>query len=186
MGRIKGIGYKAEIAYVRTEHGEETLLRILATLMPGDRVILEGTILASDWYPQGPLERFRRAVGKHFMDTELKTLDAMGRFSAQYALTGIYRVFMAVLSPAHVIKKVGNLYPKYFDTGKAEAMVHGPKDISIIISGWEDDASATLCAVMKGYFERTLEMAGARGVEVKQVSCVLRGDPVCEFRGTWI
>jgi len=184
MGRIKGIGYKVEITYVKTEHGEETLQRILSTLMPGDRILLEGTILASDWHPQGPLERFRQAVARHFMDTELKTLEEMGRFSAQYALTGIYRVFMAVSSPAHVIKKVGNLFPKYFDHGKAEAVVHGPRDISIIISGWED-ASATLCAVMKGYFERTLEMAGARGVEVKKVACVLRGDPVCEFRGTW-
>ncbi len=184
MGNIKGIGYRAEVQFIRSTYGEDTLNTILASLPAGDRTALTRTILASSWYPHAPLERFRQAVARHFNDVDLRVIEEMGRYSAQFALTGIYRVFLAIASPAYVIQKVDHLFPKYFDTGKAEAAVHGPGDISVRIRDWKD-SSATLCAMMKGYFEKALELAGARRVTVQKISCVHRGDPCCEYRGTW-
>jgi hypothetical protein len=185
MGRIKGIGYKAELQFVRSKFGEEALGKILSTLPAEDQAALKGMILASDWYPQAPLERFRQAVATHAADADLRVIEDMGRFSAEFALTGIYRVFLAVLSPAYAIKKAGNLFPKYFDSGKAEVMEHGPKDVSVRIADWPD-ASATLCTLIKGYFERSLELAGGRMVVVRKTACVNRGDPFCEYRAFWV
>jgi len=184
MGRIKGIGYKAELQFVRSNYGEETLGRILASLSEEDRAILQGRVLTSDWYPQAPLERFRQAVARHAADADLRVIEEMGRFSAEFALTGIYRVFLAVLSPGWGIKKAGNLFSKYFDGGKASVVEHGPKDVSVRISDWPD-ASATLCVLIKGYFEKSLELAGARMVAVRKTACVNRGDPYCEYRALW-
>ncbi|HPR64163.1 MAG TPA: 4-vinyl reductase [Thermoanaerobaculia bacterium] len=184
MGKIKGVGYKVEQQFVRDRYGEEVLQKILTTMTEEDRKALAGIILVSNWYPQGPLERFRQAVAAHFEDRNLAVIEEMGKFSAQYALTGIYRVFLAIVSPAYVIKKVGHLYQKYFDNGKAYAIEHGPKDMRVVIEDWED-SSPTLCAMMKGYFEKALELAGARNVTISKISCVHRGDPKCEFRGTW-
>lgn len=185
MGRIKGIGYKSELQFVLSKYGEETLGRILAALSAEDQAALRGIILASDWYPQPPLEHFRQALAKQFIDTDLRIIEEMGRFSAEFALTGIYRVFLAVLSPAYGIRKAGNLFPKYFDSGKASVVEHGPKDVSLRIVDWPD-ASATLCALIKGYFEKSLELAGGRMVTVRKAACALRGDPYCEYRAVWI
>ena len=185
MGNLKGTGFKSEILYIKKRFGEEMQDRIVSTLPPEDQKLLKGAILLDRWYPAAVLERYRQAVVAQFKDEGLAIMEAMGQNSADFALTTIYRVFLSLTSPMFIIKRANSLWPRYFDTGRVEVAENGKTDVTVRIRDWED-ASLTLCALMKGYFAKTMELSGGRMVQVKKLSCLSKGAPCCEYRVTWV
>jgi len=108
----------------------------------------------------------------------------MGRYSADFGLSGIYSMFISLVSPMTIIKKSNFLWPKYFDTGKVRVTETEKTTVNIKILAWED-ASETMCALLRGYFARAIEISGGKDVEVAELSCVKRGAPYCEWRIHW-
>lgn len=184
MGKIKGTGYKSDTQFVKSKYGEDVFQAILASLSPEDRKVISGPILAHEWYPADAIDRFRRAVVQHFGDTQMKVMVDMGRFSADFGLSGIYRVFISLASPMTIIKKSNILWPKYFNTGSVVVTKQGDTTVNIKIMGWED-GSETICALLRGYYGRAIEISGGKDPEVVELSCVARGAPYCEWRVGW-
>jgi len=114
----------------------------------------------------------------------MRTMVEMGRFCANFGLTGIYRIFISFASPITIIKKSNFLWPKYFDSGRIEVKEVDKNTVLLKILDWRD-ASETMCALLRGYFAKALELSGAKEVEVVPVSCVTQGAPFCEYRVTW-
>ena len=185
MGNTKGTGYKAEVLFIKKKYGDQTYTQILAALPAEDQKLLSGAILLDQWYPSAVLERYRQAILSHFKDEGFAVMEEMGRNSADFALTTIYRVFLSLSSPMFIIKKSGSLWPRYFDTGRVEIVENGKTDVTVKIVAWED-ASPSLCALMRGYFAKTMELSGGRLIQVKETACRSKGDPHCEFRVIWM
>lgn len=184
MGKIKGTGYKSDTQFVKSKYGEEVFAAILATLSAEDQKLLRGPILSHDWYPAEPIDRFRKAVVQHFNDAPMLTLREMGRYSADFGLTGIYRVFISLVSPMTIIKRSNDLWPKYFDSGRVVVTEADKTTVLIKIMEW-NDASEYIGALLTGYFGRAIEISGGHSVEVVQLSSVSRGAPYCEWKVSW-
>ena len=185
MGNIKGTGYKSEVMFIKKKYGDAVFDQIVARLSPEDQKVMKGAVLLDHWYPSAILERYRQAIVAHFKEEGMAVMEEMGRNSADFALTTIYRVFLSITSPMFIIKKAGNLWPRYFDTGRVEVIENGKNDVTIRIRDWED-ASTTLCPLMRGYFAKTMELSGGRLVQVREQACRAKRDPYCEYRVAWV
>ena len=67
---------------------------------------------------------------------------------------------------------------------RGEVLEIGLDHAVVEVSGLEG-GSPEFCERIYGWMERTLELAGAKGLRSAHSSCVHRGEAVCRFEGDW-
>jgi hypothetical protein len=80
-----------------------------------------GKIVAASWYPlrwYGALHVAAQAV----TGRGAQLAKEIGRETVQRDLSGVYRVFVAMLSPAWILSKGPRFYSQYYDTGRMEVI----------------------------------------------------------------
>lgn len=76
------------------------------------------------------------------------------------------------------------LYPFYYESGRRTFEALGPRE-GVLTTYDAPSASAADCETVCGWYERALEMCGARQVQVVEELCRARGDAVCRYRLRW-
>ena len=100
---IKGTAVIAIRDYVKINHSAR-FNDWLGKLSGESRQIFEGVIDASKWYPieSGGIEPTKKAIEMfHQGDYKMGAWEA-GKYSAQKALTGIYKIFVKAASPGYI------------------------------------------------------------------------------------
>jgi uncharacterized protein (TIGR02265 family) len=183
MAQVKGTAVLASVRFVRDRFGEPALTRVLDALTSEDRSLLSKNILVSAWFPMSLLLRFMVEAERQLAPEEPELARAMGRASADYGLTTVYRMFFRVASPEFIIGRATRVFGSYYDTGNVVPIESGPGHAIFTLEGFE--GAAQFCARILGWMERTLELAGAKDIQIAHATCVYRGDDVCRFEGTW-
>ncbi len=117
MAQVKGTAVQSSMRYVRERFGEEALAKILDALPEGDRAPL-ASVLASSWCPMGAFLRFMQEAKGQLGGREPDVLRNMGRASAEYGVTGVYKIFFKVGSPEFIISRATRVFSSYYDTGQ--------------------------------------------------------------------
>jgi hypothetical protein len=108
----------------------------------------------------------------------------MGRASADYALTTIYRIFFRVGSPHFIVSKAASIFKTYYSSGELRTAQAEKGHAVLELHGLQDTAPE-LCERIGGWMERTIELSGGTGVRIVHDQCVNRGQDVCRFEGWW-
>jgi hypothetical protein len=183
MAQVKGTAVIASLRFVREQFGEEGLERVLAALPDEDRSAFDANLLASSWYPMPALLHFMEETQKQFEAQEPEVLRKMGRRSADYGLTTVYKIFFKVGSPEFIVRKASRVFGSYYDTGEMVQVENAPGRAVVELKGFA--GAPQYCARIFGWMERTMVLAGARNLKSSHSSCVHRGDQVCRFEGNW-
>lgn len=183
MARVKGTAVLASIRYVKENLGEDVINGVLAALPEDDRKALGGHLLASAWYSMPAFLHFMEEAEKQLAGKEPDVLRKMGRASADYSLTTVYKIFFKVGSPEFIIGKAARVFGSYYDSGKVVPVESSPGRAAFDLV--EFQGAPPFCARIGGWMERTLELAGAKDVRVHHPECLHRGGPRCRFEGTW-
>jgi hypothetical protein len=182
MTEVKGTAVAATLRYATETLGPQGYRRLLESLTPEDRNILEAGVLASGWYPLTFLLDVMENTTRITADP--RTAWKMGRASADYALTTIYKIFFKVGSPQFVISKASTVFKTYYTTGQMNPVVSEKGHALMEITGFADPA-AILCERIMGWMERTVELSGAKEPRMVHPQCLARGDAVCRYEGWW-
>ena len=181
--RVKGTAVAASARFVEEKFGQAGLTRLLAALPAEDRALFDAGILASAWYSVDLLLRFMQEGERQLGGSDPKFIQNMGRASAEYGLTTVYRIFFKVGTPEFIIARAAKIYGSYYDSGKLVIDAQPGRAVAEI-PGFEG-AAPQYCARIYGWMTRILELTGARNLRTKHTLCIHRGDALCRWEGFW-
>lgn len=184
MARVKGTAVASSLRYVRERFGEAALAQVLEGLAEEDRRVLEPGVLAASWYPMGLFLRFMYEAERQFVVQEPDLIRRMGRASAEYSVTTIYKIFLKVGTPEFILGQAAPVFGSYYDTGTMRVAERRSGHAVAELSGFAESAPQ-FCRRILGWMERTLELTGAKNVRCVHSLCLHRGDAVCRFDGDW-
>lgn len=185
MPKVKGAALQATVAYLDKTLGKPAARDLLARLEMQDRRAVEGTILHSNWYDLGVLLRLMDAAeGAVEVPAGRSVAWEMGRFSADFGLKTLYRIFIKFADPGFVVRKSTQLYATYYDSGRIALAALDPYEAVVRLTGFEAP-SQKLCDRLQGFMERSLELSGAENVLMSHPKCAVGGSNYCEFVAKW-
>lgn len=186
MAEIKGILLNAWVKFVKERYGEEAFAKAHGGLSPEDRRLVPGKFLDASWYPYDSLYALGRLTRPLVTRTEGDISGEVGRFMAHHSFTGPYRSLLAH-DPIKQVEKFTSIGAFFFrDTRKLETEITGPASC-IVRYRYEAGARPTkaICASLKGFWSRSIELAGASNVKAAHPKCFVAGADCCEFLFEW-
>jgi len=182
--QVKGTAVLGTIRFIKETFGDEGLSRVVGHLDEQDRTRMEAVVLASAWYPVSFLLALMKAAKKEFGDQMPEVVTNIGRASADYAHTTVYKLVFKVGSPQWIISKASTIFSSFYDQGQMVVTEKGPKFANVEMRDFGEPAPE-FCERIAGWIVRTFELSGAKDVQLRHVTCVCKGAKVCRFEGTW-
>ena len=184
MFEVKGTGLLGLLGFVKNTFGGAEYVRWLDGLSPEARQLAERSISASDWY-SGPLSlEMRRAIIDRFFGGDISGIRALGRYSGEQGLKGIYRLAIKVGSPSWVVGRLSIVFGSYFRPGEAFLVVNEPKHIIAELRDFPD-RSGIMEHVFCGFIEVALELSGAKDVQVNVVKSLVDSPNAAQVEMRW-
>jgi hypothetical protein len=119
--QVKALGVKSFVDAIKKRAGTEEFARFLGALSPAARTVVDNPPPAQAWLPISvELELIQQAL-THAFSGDLGKLRAASADSATQDFTSAYRIFIKLLSPMFLIKRVGIVWSMlYRDNGSLE------------------------------------------------------------------
>jgi hypothetical protein len=183
---VKGTAIAAIPEYVKRTYGEAAYCKWLGSLSKDSKRIFGSTIRLSDWLPikEAYLEP-TATVCQLFFGGDFKGAWELGRFSADYALGGVYRMFLWLPSVKFFIGRASTVLATYMRP--CASQVVSVEDGRALVRVTELPGRHPLIEQrIAGWVQRALEIHGCKNVTVAITSSLAAGDNYSDFSITWI
>lgn len=185
MARVKGTALKSTIDFLKSHMGDEPFQKLLKGLTPEEAAVVTSPILMSGWYEFSFLRKLMKlAEGQVALSAGRSLGWELGRYSAEAALSGIYKLFFKVADVGFIVKKASYLFPTLYDSGIMEVIDLQPNAAVMRVKDF-NEPSSEFCDRLQGWMERTVELTGRQRVAIAHPKCRNRGDAYCEYHGRW-
>jgi hypothetical protein len=180
---VKGAVIKPMFRFVKERYAAHHATW-LEQLSPETRTVLEQGIVTS-WYPLQRAMIEPTEVLCRLVDEDSDTVAwELGRFSADFALRGIFRIFVRLGSPAFIIKRASHVFSTYYTNSVLRVHESGPRHATVYLLEFPEPHRLVERRI-GGYMERAVEISGAQDVQSTVVSYLSSGDPRGEFHYRW-
>jgi hypothetical protein len=184
MWQIKGSALQGLLQFIRQTFGEDGFQAILKRASPEARALVTQPVLANEWY-SGPLTmELRRCVIDEFYRGQVERIRALGRFSAELTLRGVYKVAVRIGSPTWFVGRLSMLFERMLRPGKVRVIDHAARRVVVRVSEFED-RSGIMEEVLAGFAEAGLQISGCHDVRIILTRRLSEGDPFTELVMTW-
>lgn len=182
---IKGTAVLAIRDYVKNNHST-AYNDWLNTLKPETKHIFENAIDSTQWFPVevAGVEPTRQIANVFYNKDLKKGAWDSGRFSAQKALTGIYKIFVKASSPNFIISRARDIFSRYYRPCTIRVVENTAKSVTLHFTSMDGDI-ALIEYRIAGWIERALEINGCKNVQLLIPRSMSRGDELTEFEITW-
>ena len=181
---VKGTAVESIPLFVKEKFGER-YEEWLNSLPPKSREIMTKPILAAIWYPLE--EAFiipTLKICELFYNGDLRGAWEAGRFSADFALRGIYKVFVKIGSPGFIIDRASAIFSNYYRPSKMEVVERGKNRAVLHITEFGKPHIVVEYRIA-GWIERALEISGCKDLKITITKSLTRGDKYTEIVGEW-
>ncbi|OFY48743.1 MAG: hypothetical protein A2Y87_07425 [Bacteroidetes bacterium RBG_13_46_8] len=181
---IKGSAVKSIPDFIKKNH-QEKYNEWLSSLPEESRIIFQDAVLPSNWYSLKnagiiPTEK----LGELLFNDALKGAWNCGRYSAEVALTGVYKFFIKAASPFFIISKASKIFSTFYQPSRMEVTDKGDDWVVLQISEFEEP-HPVIESRIAGWIEKAMQIHGVSSVTVDFTKSMTRGDKVTEIRVTW-
>lgn len=181
---IKGSIVKSIPEFIRKTHPEKFDIWMEALPEASKRYFNE-SIMPSAWYPMRdagivPTE----LLGKLLYNDMVQGAWQSGRYSAELALTGIYKFFIKAASPFFIVDRAGKIFTTFYQPSSMEVTERGPDYVVLRITKF-DEPSEVIENRIAGWIERAMEIHGLGLVIVEITKSMARGDEITEINVSW-
>ena len=181
---IKGSAVKSIPDYLRKFHPDK-FSTWLDSLPEKSRQIFSGGVMPSGWYSLEDAAVIpTKALGMLIFDDAEKGAWQCGRYSAESALTGIYKFFIKTASPVFIIERAGKIFSTYYQPSEMKLVEKGSEYVVLHITKF-DEPNILIEKRIAGWIERAMEIHGLGYVSVTIDKSLTRGDAVTEIRVKW-
>jgi len=182
---IKGSAVKSIVEFIRKNHPDR-YHDWLNTLPEESKKIFMEPVLPSNWYPlnESAVIPTRHLAEMFFNGDTEKGAWQSGRYSAENALTGIYKFFIRAASPFYIISKASKILSTYYRPSDIAVIEKGDNWVLVDIARFEEPSAIIECRIC-GWIERALEISGAKNVKINVRKTMTKGDDVTELYMSW-
>ncbi|MBS1233846.1 MAG: chemotaxis protein [Bacteroidetes bacterium] len=182
---VKGTAIKTTRDFIKTKFPEQYDAWFNA-LPAGSRTLYETALDATGWYPLNDSYTIPiRKVVEMFYKNDAKTGgEDLGKYSAEIALKGFYKVFLLVASPTFLIQRASKIFTTFYQPSKIEVeVVHSNAAILKILEF--DGIDSALEYRIAGWVLKALELANCREPAYDIKSSLAKGDPETDILFNW-
>ena len=185
MAHVKGSALKSSLVFIQEKLGQEGLHHIVQELSASDAEILTSPILQSSWYEFTILLSLMTVAEKKLpREGGNSPTWNLGRFSAEYGLKTLYRIFFKVADPHFIIGKATQVYATFYDSGEMRLISSDHGSATVRLAGF-NQPHTLFCERLMGWMQRTVELSGGSSVQLEHPRCLARGDRFCEYVAIW-
>lgn len=174
--------------YVKSNHGESALKKVLRDLPEPDRVILSGLVIHGGWYPVGTWNRaLRTYLPTYYRDPD-DGMRSLAEYIAQEDLSTVYRMVLKLGSPEFLLKRTSSLWNRYYDVGNFTAEEVRPRQWRLYLTApGEIDTAPDHFTCGPGACAWMIQGLRLTGVlaSVEHVRCRLSAAERCEYSVRW-
>lgn len=185
MARVKGSTVTARLQYLESKFGRDAKTRIVASLKPEHRRVLEDGVLPHQWVPFELFVDLNVEIDRVHGNGDLALCEEMGAHGAEANLPTLYRVFYKLGTPMFIFRKAARLWEVHYDSGRLVPLQEGPTTVRLKIIDFETPHRSHCLSVL-GWATRSIELSGAKVTERSEARCRTRGDNACELVATWV
>jgi len=181
----KGTAIEILPKFVVSRFGRESLGKWISSLPVAAREEFSDGILSFRWYPlKDMLVVPTLRVCQLFYDGDTRGALEIGRFSAEYALKGIYKLFLKVRSPEFLMQRASRILPTYYKPSAME-MVEASKGRATVRVTDFKEMDEIIELRIKGWIEKAVEIAGGRNITCSIPQSLTNNDPHTDFVVTY-
>ncbi len=183
--KIKGSAVKAISLMVKKNYPDR-YGEWLNSLPEESKKIFSEPILANEWYPLKDAASIpTKQIGKLFFNNDTKKgAWESGRFSAETALTGIYRVFIRAATPSYIINRASKIFVTYYSPTEMEVVDKHDKGVTLHINKFPEPDRVAENRIA-GWIQRALEMNKCKNVKVRITKSLTMHNDYTEYAISW-
>jgi len=157
-----------------------------AKLPASSQQIYNDVIAATQWYDVQPAAiEPTRLIADMFYDRNAKQAAwESGRHSAEDALTGIYKVFVLISTPAFMMSRAGKILASFYDRAVIKVVENRSKGMTLHITEFPG-ADQILEHRIAGWIQKALEICGCKEVQIQIPKMISKGQEITEFVIEW-
>ena len=182
---IKGTAVRSTEDFVRDKFNHRYDEWLESLPLESKKIFREG-VLTNRWYPvdYAAIIPTQKLVDLFYGGDVQKGAWEMGRFSAATALTGIYKIYVKLSKPYHLIDRASRIFAAYYD--KSIMVTRNPTKTSIdVVIEKFDKPSEALEYRIGGWMEKALEISGSYDISVKIGKSIAKGWNETIFNCSW-
>ena len=181
---VKGIAIRSTQLFVR-QRFPDRLEEWLDALPASSRQIVAGRIAPSGWYPfQEGFVLPTQKICDLFFGGEPAGAWEIGRFSAEFALWGLLRLFVRFGSPSFLVHGASRLFCSYYRPSQMVAgEISDGRAVAQIVEFPEPNR--LIEQRIGGWIERAFEIHGCKVVTVRLTRSMAAGDSLTEVVAEW-
>lgn len=182
---IKGTAVAVFPGFVEGSFGPEGLSLWRESLSAGARAIFEHKMEINRWYPfrEACLEP-TEAVCRLFFQGESRGARELGRYSAEYALSGVYRSVVKLNTIRLYVERGGVMISEYYRPCRSRT-VSVDRGRAVVRIEEFPESHPLVDNRIAGWMQRAMEIRGCARAEVEIPRTLAAGDPFTEFVITW-
>jgi hypothetical protein len=182
---IKGTAVIAIRDYVKTNY-KEKYSEWVSSLPEDSKLIYINAIDSSKWYPleMGGVVPTRKLADMFYQGDYKNGSWLSGIYSAEKALSGIYKIFVKASSPSFIIDRASRVFSTYYRP--CEMSVISKKDNGVRVQISQMTSSDEVIEYrIAGWIQKALEISGAKNVKIEFPKSISKGDAVTELEINW-
>lgn len=155
---IKGTAVRSTPEYIQQYHPERYQEWIDA-LPDVSQSIFQQPIFANSWYnlTDAVIIPTKIAGDLFFNGNHTQAAKTIGRYSAEVALKGIYKIFVKVSSPHFVLSKASSIFSTYYNPSDISVIEKGNKHCTLELLQFDFNDKLIMHRI-SGWIEQTLEV----------------------------
>lgn len=182
--QIKGSAVKSIPDFLRKFHPDK-YIDWINSLPEESKKIFDVPVIPSNWYELKDAAIIPTEIlGRMLYNDDDKGAWQCGRYSAESALTGIYKFFIKAATPSFIIDRAGRVFSTYYQPCRMEVVEKAADWVRLQIKDM-DEPSKVIEQRIGGWMERAIEIHGVSFVTVEIVKSMVNGDPYTEYMVKW-
>lgn len=179
----KGMAVLSTVEFLRLEHGDVELVRVLGTLEPEVRRRI-GAAQATEELDYGDIVALWESIEHEFGAIEPRWIERSGAYSIESRGAQMYGGILRKSSPTEFLTQSISLFRLFYHPGDMQVVEEGPGRAVLRLVGF-DARTSLFCRRQTGGLTKALEIAGGERPVTRHVRCGCEGDAFCEWEMTW-
>jgi len=182
--KVKGIAIKTTRDFVKTKFPGR-FDEWIKSLPTESKQIYENVVI-TEWYEMKPAyyDPMNKITEMFFTNNAAKGGDDLGRYSAEIALTGVYKVFLLIATPQYLMKKASRMMETYYMPSNIEVTEVTGKQAIFKINKF-DGITKTTEYRFAGWCVKALELCKCKNISYKITSHLSSGQPFTAIEFKW-
>ena len=185
MMKVRGEAVLSIPIFILKKFGRKEYNRWLDSLSIEARKVYSSPIHKGDWFPLTEImTEPTTKICELFYKNSKRGAWICGRYSAEYGLKGVYKIFVKLCSPNILIKKASSIISLYYNPSEVEIVENG-KNYAVVHIKKFPEIDKVIEYRIAGWMERAAEICGCKNVSVIITKSLTENDPFTEYKVSW-